>query len=66
MQYPRWLANIVPVMKKNGQVQVCLDFHDLNRTCPKDDFPIPNTELVVDATTGYEVLSFMDGFSGYN
>jgi len=66
VQYPRWLANIVPVMKKNGQVRVCVDFRDLNRTCPKDDFPIPNTELVVDATTGYEILSFMDGFSGYN
>lgn len=66
IQYPRWLANIVPVLKKNGQVRVCVDFRDLNRTCPKDDFPTPMTDMVVDATTGYGTLSFMDGFSGYN
>jgi hypothetical protein len=66
VQYPQWLTNIVPVMKKNGQVQVCVDFHDLNRACPKDDFPIPITEMVVDATTGYGAMSIMDGSSGYN
>lgn len=66
VQYPRWFANIVPVIKKNGQVRVCVDFRDLNRTCPKDDFPIPITEMVIDSTTGYGALSFMDGFSGYN
>ena len=61
IQYPRWLANIVPVEKKNGQIRVCVDFRDLNRACPKDDFPLPITEMVVDATTGFEALSFMDG-----
>jgi len=66
IQYPRWLANIVPVEKKNGQIRVCVDFRDLNRACPKDDFPLPITEMVVDATTGFEALSFMDGSSGYN
>jgi hypothetical protein len=62
VQYPRWLANIVPIMNKNGQVCVCVDFHDLNRACPKDDFRIPITKMVVDATTGYGPLSFMDGY----
>jgi hypothetical protein len=66
VQYARWLANIVPVEKKNGQTRVCVDFRDLNRACPKDDFPIPITEMVVDSTTGYGALSFMDGSSGYN
>jgi hypothetical protein len=66
IQYPWWLANIVPVEKKNGQIRVCVDFRDLNRACPKDDFPLPITELVVDATTGFAALSFMDGSSGYN
>jgi hypothetical protein len=66
VQYPWWLANIVPVMKKNGQARVCVDFHDLNCACLKDDFPIPITEMVVDATTGYGAMSFMDGSSGYN
>ena len=66
VQFPKWIANIVPVKKKNGQIRVCVDFRDLNKACPKDDFPLPNTELMVDATIGHEVLSFMDGLSGYN
>ncbi|GLT26705.1 hypothetical protein SLA2020_017510 [Shorea laevis] len=66
VHYPSWIANIVPVRKKNGQLRVCVDFRDLNQACPKDDFPLPIIELMVDATMGHEVLSFMDGFSGYN
>ena len=61
-----WIANIVPVKKKNGQIRICVDFRDLNRAYPKDDFPLPNIELMVDVTIGHEVLSFMDGSSGYN
>ncbi|KAM1124922.1 hypothetical protein ACFX2B_039780 [Malus domestica] len=64
VQYYTWLASIVPVKKKNGQISVCIDFRDLNDACPKDEFPLPITELLVDATTGFEALSFMDGFSG--
>ena len=66
VQYPKWIANIIPVKKKNGQIRVCVDFCDLNNACPKDDFPLPITEVMVDATTGHEALSFMDGSSGYN
>ncbi|GAA0171787.1 hypothetical protein LIER_25742 [Lithospermum erythrorhizon] len=66
VQYPTWLANIVPVRKKNGQIRVCVDFKDLNHTCPKDDFPLPIPELMIDAITGHEALTFMDGSSGYN
>ncbi|KAL0333076.1 UNVERIFIED_CONTAM: Transposon Tf2-12 polyprotein [Sesamum calycinum] len=57
---------IIPVRKKNGQIRVCVDFRDLNSACPKDDFPLPIAELMIDATTGHEALSFMDGSSGYN
>ena len=66
VKYPTWLASIVPVKKKNGQIRICIDFRDLNDACPKDEFPLPIIELLVDATTGFEALSFMDGFSGYN
>jgi len=41
-------------------------FKDLNNACPKDDFPLPITELFADAIIGFEALSFMDGFLGYN
>ena len=52
--------------KKNGQIQICVDFRDINETCPKDDFSLPITELTVDVTTGHEALSLLNGSSGYN
>ncbi|KAL0349744.1 UNVERIFIED_CONTAM: Transposon Tf2-12 polyprotein [Sesamum radiatum] len=61
-----WISNIVPIRKKNGQIRVCVDFRDLNNACPKDDFPLPIAELIIDATTDHEALSFMDGSSRYN
>ncbi|PKU62093.1 putative mitochondrial protein [Dendrobium catenatum] len=65
-KYADWIANIVPVKKKNGQIRVCIDFRDLNKACPKDDFPLPVSELLVDNTSNYDMFSFMDGSSGYN
>lgn len=62
VKYPIRLANIVVVMKKNGQLHICVDYRDLNRACPKDEFPLPITKLLVDATTGFDALSFMDEF----
>ncbi|KAL5547014.1 hypothetical protein UlMin_006701 [Ulmus minor] len=66
VQYPDWLANVVVVQKKNGKWRVCIDFTDLNKACPKDSFPLPHIDMMVDATAGHELLSFMDAFSGYN
>lgn len=66
VKYPRWISNIVPVKKKNGQIRVCVDFRDLNAACPPDDFPLPNTEMMIDSTSLYDTFSFMDGYSGYN
>ncbi|XP_026429944.1 uncharacterized protein LOC113326422 [Papaver somniferum] len=64
--YPRWLSNVVPVPKKNGKIRVCIDFTDLNKACLSDPYPLPWIRYLVDATSGYGRLSFMDGFSGYN
>lgn len=66
VMYPEWLANIVPVKKKNGQIRICVDFRDLNKACPKDDFLVPCMDLLIDHTAGCESFSFMDGYSGYN
>ncbi|XP_075083353.1 uncharacterized protein LOC142167094 [Nicotiana tabacum] len=66
VKYPTWISSIVPVKKKNGQIRVCVNFRDLNNACPKDEFPLPIPELMIDSTTGYEAMSFMDGSSGYN
>ena len=64
--YPDWVANVVPVPKKDGRVRMCVDFRDLNKASPKDDFPLPHIDLLVDNTAEYALLSFMDGYAGYN
>ncbi|XP_062091811.1 uncharacterized protein LOC133797783 [Humulus lupulus] len=64
--YPIWLANPVLVPKPNGTWRMCIDFTDLNKACPKDCFPLPRIDQMVDATSGYEILSFKDAYSGYN
>ena len=61
-----WVANVVPVPKKDGKVRMCVDFRDLNKACPKDDFPLPHIVVLVDNTAGSALMSFMDGFLGYN
>ncbi|KAK0605041.1 hypothetical protein LWI29_022149 [Acer saccharum] len=66
VKYPEWVANVVLVKKKNNQWRMCVDFTDLNKACPKDSFPLPRIDQLVDATAGHETLSFMDAYSGYN
>lgn len=64
--YPRWVANIVPVPKKDGRVRMCVDYRDLNKASPKDDFPLPHIDVLVDNAARSYRYSFMDGYSGYN
>uniref|UniRef100_A0A2N9IMK3 Uncharacterized protein n=1 Tax=Fagus sylvatica TaxID=28930 RepID=A0A2N9IMK3_FAGSY len=64
--YPDWLANVVMVKKANGKWRMCVDFTDLNKACPKDSFPLPRIDQLVDSTAGHRLLTFMDAFSGYN
>ena len=60
------LANVVMVNKSNGKWRMCFDFINLNKACPKDSFPLPIIDQLVDSTAGHKLLSFMDAFSGYN
>lgn len=48
------------------RIRICVDFRDVNRACPKDEFPLPNVDILVDATAGHEHFYFMDDYSGYN
>ena len=66
VEYPERLANVVLVKKANVKWRLCIDFTDINKACPKDSFPLPRIDLIVDATAGHELLSFMDAFSDYN
>ena len=65
VEYPEWLTNVVLVKKANNKWRLCIDFTNINRAYPKDSFPLPRIDLIVDATTGHELLSFMDTFSVY-
>lgn len=64
--YPKWLANTVVVKKKSGKWRVCVDFTNLNSACPKDPFPMPKIDQLVNATIGHPQMSFLDAFRRYH
>ncbi|XP_028058878.1 uncharacterized protein LOC114262711 [Camellia sinensis] len=66
VQYPQWLSNTVVVKKKNEKWRVCVEFTCLNKGCPKDSFPLPRIDQLVDSTVGHEHMSFLDAYSGYH
>ena len=64
--YPEWSANTVEVKKKSGKWRVCVDFTDLTKVYPKDPFPMPQIDKLVDSTVGHPRMSFLDAFQGYH
>jgi hypothetical protein len=66
LRYSRWVANLVPVRKKSGEIRLCVDFRNLNRSSRKDNYPLPNMEHILQRVTGASRISMIDGFSGYN
>ena len=66
VRHSRWVSNLVPVKKKNGDIRICIDFRNLNKACQKDNFPLPPMEQILQLVVGSELMSFLDGFSGYN
>nr|KYP38440.1 Transposon Ty3-G Gag-Pol polyprotein [Cajanus cajan] len=66
IQYTTWLANVVMVKKANGKWRMCTDYTDLNKACPKDAYPLPNIDRLVDGAAGHKFLNFLDAYLGYN
>ena len=64
--YLDWLSNVIMVKKASGKWIMCVDFTDLNKTCPKDSFSLPSIDRLMDTSFGHHILSFMDAFSDYN
>ncbi|PKA45950.1 RNA-directed DNA polymerase like [Apostasia shenzhenica] len=64
--FPLWLANVVVVKKNSGKWRMCVDFTNLNKACPKDFYPLPKIDRLVDCSAGYSMMSFVDAFSGYH
>jgi hypothetical protein len=57
-----WVSNFIPMNKNQGTIYVCMEFHDLNKSCPKDNFSTPFIDKILDECAGSEVFSFMNGF----
>ncbi|XP_014493604.1 uncharacterized protein LOC106755889 [Vigna radiata var. radiata] len=66
VKYTTWLTNVVMVRKSNDKWRMCIDFTDLNKACPKDTYPLPSIDALVDGVYGFEVLSLLDAYLGYN
>jgi hypothetical protein len=62
----KWVSNPVLIDKKGGSIRVCIDYRDINKACPKDNFPTPFVDQIIDDCASSEIFSLMDGFSGYN
>ncbi|KAL0412313.1 UNVERIFIED_CONTAM: hypothetical protein Slati_3821000 [Sesamum latifolium] len=66
IQFLEWLSNVVLVPKPGGKWRMCIDFRDLNKACPKDFYPLPWIDQLVDSTSGYELLRMIDTSQGYH
>jgi hypothetical protein len=66
VMHPKWLVNTLPVKKKNGKWRMCIDFTDLNKATPKDNYPLPRMDRVIDSAANAAVMSLLDCFSDYH
>ena len=66
LRFSKWVANMVPVRKKNGEIWLCIGFINFNKVSLKDNYPFPNMEHILQKVVGSERISTMDGFSRYN
>jgi hypothetical protein len=66
LRYSDWVANLVPVRKKNREIRLCVDFRNLNKSSLKDNYPLPKMDHVLEKVVGANQMSMIDGFSGYN
>ena len=66
VRYTQWVSNLVPVWKKSGEIQLCVDFQNLNRASDKENYHVPPMEQILQQVSSSERLSLLDGFSGYN
>jgi hypothetical protein len=66
-RHTEWVSNIMPVEKKDSRkIRVCIDFRDLNRATPKDEYPMPIADMFINDASGHWIISFLDGNASYN
>ena len=66
LRFSKWLANLVTIRKKSGEIRLCVDFRNLNQLSLKDNYPLPKMDHILQRVVGSQRMSMLDGFSGYN
>jgi hypothetical protein len=66
LRFSKWVANLVPVRKKSGEIRLCVDFRNLNKVSLKENYPLPKMDYILQKVVGSQKMSMLDGFSGYN
>jgi hypothetical protein len=66
LRYSKWVANLVPVKKKSGEIRLCVDFGNLNKRSLKDNYSLPKMDHILQRVVGEKNISMLDGYSGYN
>lgn len=66
IHHSTWIANVIPVCKKNGEIRIFVDFRNLNQASLRDNYPLPIMDHILQLVSGSEMKSMLDGFSGYN
>jgi hypothetical protein len=62
LRYYEWVANLVPMRKKNGEIRLCVDFINMNKTSKKENYPLPKMEHTLQRVKGASIISMIDGF----
>jgi hypothetical protein len=65
-RYAEWVSNIVPMEKITDKIWVCIDFCNLNKVTPKDEYPMSIADMLINNASGHRVISFLDDNAGYN
>ena len=66
LRYSEWVSNLVSVRKKTGEIRLCIDFRNLNKASLKGNYHLPKMDHILQRVVGSKIISFLDGFSGYN
>jgi hypothetical protein len=66
LRFSKWVENMVPIIKKSGEIRLCVDFINLNRVSLKDNYPLPKMDHILQKLVGFQKMSMSDAFSGYN
>ena len=66
LRYSKWVANLVVVRNKSGEIRLCVDFRNLNKFSKKDNYPLPKMENLLQKVSEAKVMYFLDGFLGFN